>query len=335
MPLMKKKSMQILIVILVTAGGLYLALHKVQFDEVWAALRGARWGWVGAAALCALSSYVLRAYRWRLLLDKQLSVREAFGLISIGYLVSDMLPFRAGDPARGVAASLRSPVSAMMALSTVVVERTLDMLTIGVIMVLTLPFISGLEDTVGKGVLGGGTALGVILVLTLMAIYPKKVESLARWVLTRLPLGDPERWLNPLRGILDGLQALRSPHKGIKLGLLSLGIWGAVLVYYIAMQQALLYHALPARPFLVAAVVTWATALGMTTPTPGGLGGYHVAAQLALTLPFGIDQDLAAAYGWLGWGLSYLLGVGLGAVAMLSWGLSFKSVLGGQKPQET
>jgi len=79
---------------------------------------------------------------------------------------------------------------------------------------------------------------------------------------------------------------------------------------------------------LIASVVTWATALGMTTPTQAGLGGYHVAARLALTLPFQISLDLATTYGWLAWAISYLLGVILGAGTLLIWGISLKDIRG-------
>lgn len=333
---MKRKNIQIIIVIICTLAGLYLALYNVDFSEVGSALQQARWGWVGLGALCMVVSFLLRAYRWNVLLDHKLPVLETFGLINIGYLVSDIFPLRAGDPARAVAASLRSPISTMAALSTVVVERTLDMITIGLIMVITLPFISGVSNAILPGFIGGGAAIAALVVLVLMARYPEKVESIARWFLERLPVlkKNPERWLKPLRGILDGLQALNSPQKGLRLALYSAGIWGSVIVYYVVLLNAFpqLTQDLTAPYFLIAAVVTWATALGMTTPTQAGIGGYHVAARLALTLPFGAPLSLAATYGWLAWAISYVLGVVLGAVALISMGVSLKEI---RQPQKT
>jgi uncharacterized protein (TIRG00374 family) len=319
-----KKYLQILLVFLLSVGGLYLALRGVDFRTVGRALRTARWGWILLTPLCALGSFLLRAFRWRLLLDDKLTVLEAFGLINIGYLVSNIFPLRAGDPARAVAASLRSPVSAMAALSTVVVERTLDLLTVVLFLVVTLPFIAGMGNTVTTGLLSGAAALLLLVTLVLMALFPDQVEALARWFLERLPLGDPERWLKPLRGILEGLQALRSPRKGAALALYSLGIWAGVVAYYIALLYALL--ATPPPPVLAALVLTWTTALGMAAPTPGGIGGYHFAARLALTLPFGVSDELAATYGLLAHAITYVVGVVLGAGAMLLWGLSFQDI---------
>ncbi|NBD34752.1 MAG: hypothetical protein GVY30_01980, partial [Chloroflexi bacterium] len=225
---MRKKSVQIIIALLISAIGLVIALRGVNLTEIGAALREVRWPWVVLGVGCMALSFWFRAYRWRMLLDGQLSVLEAFGLINIGYLISGILPLRAGDPARGVAAGMRTPVSVMAALSTVVIERTLDLLTVAIFLVLTLPFIT-VGDSVVAGLASGGAALTLLVVLVLMARFPEATESFARAILERLPLGDPERWLAPLRDILAGLQVLRSPRKGLGLLGFSAAIWGAVV----------------------------------------------------------------------------------------------------------
>jgi len=326
MHLMKNKGAQILVALGLGILGLYLALRGVNFSDIQTALQNARWSWVILAIPCMLVSFLLRAYRWRILLNSQLSVSDAFGLINIGYLVSDILPLRLGDPARAVAASMRSDIPIVTTLSTVVIERTLDLLTAVLFLVLTLPFIA-VGNSAIAGLVSGGAALILLITLILMAGHPEKTESIARAVLTRLPLGDPERWLAPLRDILKGLQALNAPRTGIALGLLSLGIWGAVIVYYIVLQHALLYEAIPQPAFLAALVVTWATALGMAVPSQGGIGGYHAAAKWALTLPlFGTAGPLATTYALLAHAISYILGVALGASALMLWGISLKEI---------
>ncbi len=324
MPNMRKKSIQIIIALLISAIGLVIALRGVNLTEIGAALREVRWPWVVLGVGCMALSFWFRAYRWRMLLDGQLSVLEAFGLINIGYLISGILPLRAGDPARGVAAGMRTPVSVMAALSTVVIERTLDLLTVAIFLVLTLPFIT-VGDSVVAGLASGGAALTLLVVLVLMARFPEATESFARAILERLPLGDPERWLAPLRDILAGLRVLRSPRKGLGLLGFSAAIWGAVVVYYIVLQQALLFEAMPPAPLLTALTVTWATALGMAVPSQGGIGGYHAAARWALSL-FGVGSALAATYGLLAHAISYLLGMILGAIALMVWGISIRDL---------
>ncbi len=321
---MKKKWFQILLALGISAAGLVLALRQVRFQDLMAALRQARWGWLLVTTGCMLGSLWFRALRWRMLLEDQVSVGESFGLLNIGYLVSDVLPLRLGDPARAVAVGMRSSVTVVAALSSVVIERTLDLLTVVLFLVLTLPFIT-VGDSVYAGLASGAAALGLLLTLVLMARFPSQVESLTRRMLVRLPLGDPERWLAPLRDTLEGLQVLRSPRRGALLGLLSLAIWAAIAAFQLTLQQAMLYQAPPAHPLLVAVTATWATALGMAAPSQGGIGGYHAAATWALML-FGVSRPYAAAFGIVGHGIGYLLGVILGAAAALNWGISLREI---------
>ncbi|MBN1486448.1 MAG: flippase-like domain-containing protein [Anaerolineae bacterium] len=324
---MKNKGLQIILALVISIAGLYFAMRNVKLSEVGTAIQQAKWIWVALTVGCMVGSFVFRAYRWRILLNEEVSVKDAFGLICIGYLVSDIMPLRLGDPARAVAASMRSKVTVMAALSTVVIERTLDLLTVVIFLVITLPFIA-VGNSVIAGLVSGAVALVLLIVLTLMARFPEKTEELARKIIEFLPLGDPERWLNPLRGILEGLQALRSPQKGLSLFLLSLGIWSCVVLNYITLQYALLHEAMPAQPLLAALVVTWATALGMAVPSQGGIGGYHAAATWALTLPrFNVSNPLAVTYAILAHGVSYLMGVSMGTVALMVWGISLKSLV--------
>jgi hypothetical protein len=305
----------------------------MDYAEIAAAFRRARWGWMGIAALVVLVSLVLRAQRWRVLLGRVVSLPDAFGLMNIGYLVSNILPMRLGDPAKAVAASLRSPITAMAALSTVVVERILDMLTVVFLMLVTLPFIvaGDLQDYLTAGWVSGGLALGMLIALVLVARFPDAVEQLAERILTALHIPGTERWLELLHNLLLGLQPLRSPREGAQLVFWSLAHWGSVVLYF----QLALRAFVETPPTLGGTVVTWAAALGMILPAPGGIGAYHKAVQSALSLAFGIPGETALAYATAIHAISYLTAVALGAGALLIWGLSLKSVISRAQGLET
>ena len=123
---MKKRAFQVILTLLLSAAALYVALRGISFADVGEALAQVDWGGMIIALVLILGTLVIRAQRWRVLLGRTVSLPDAFGLIGIGYLISGVLPLRAGDPARAVGASLRGPISALAALSTVVVERVLD-----------------------------------------------------------------------------------------------------------------------------------------------------------------------------------------------------------------
>ena len=65
--------------------------------------------------------------------------------------------------------------------------------------------------------------------------------------------------------------------------------------------------------------MTAAAVLGLMFPTPGGLGSYHVAVQLALTDVYGIGRDTASGVALLAHAISFipitLIGITLFAVS--------------------
>ena len=71
-------------------------------------------------------------------------------------------------------------------------------------------------------------------------------------------------------------------------------------------------------PFSSSFVVTAAAVLGLAVPTPGGLGSYHVAVQLALTDLYAVPRDTASGVALLAHAISFvpitLLGITLFAL---------------------
>ncbi len=336
---MKNKGVQITITLIFSALALYVALKGVKFDEVAGALRQVHLGWICVTLVLILITLLIRAERWRILLGRKVSLRDAFGLINIGYLVSGVLPLRAGDPARAVAASLRGPVSPLAALSVVIVERVLDLVLVILMMLGTLPFVEGMRAYVATGkvnnwlsnelalTLSGAAAFGLLGAFLLIAFFPHVVEKIARWILEKLHIGNPDRWIRPLHSMLDGLAVLRSPREGLAIILWSLALWVITPAYFWAVMQACGAF-LPSGNFALQSIVaTWASAFGMIFPATGGLGSFHAAVRMALFWGFGIPEDLGLTYAIIVHALPYLSGIIFGAITLLVWGVSFKSLV--------
>ncbi len=317
---------------------LYIALRGINFADVRSALSRVRGGWIVLTLGLILVTLVIRAARWRILLGRTLSLRDAFGLINIGYLISGVLPLRAGDPARAVGASLRGDVSALGALSTVVVERVLDLLMIILILVGTLPFVPGLRTYLASGqiegffsyrvllILSGILAFGILLMLVLVAVFPDVTEALARRILNMLGVRQPDRWLAPLHHVLEGLDALRSVKDGGRVLAWSIALWLTTAVYFTTGLQASRSF-IPEPSALKGLVAMWASAFGMIFPATGGIGSFHFAVREALFWGFDIPRDLGVAYAVLVHALPYLTGIILGAGALMTWGLSLKRLI--------
>lgn len=339
MSAMKKRSLQVVVTLVLSALALYAALHGVNFGDVGAALQQVHVGWLALTLLLILVTLVVRAQRWRILLGRKLSLRDSFGLINVGYLVSGVLPLRAGDPARAVAACTRGPVSTIAALSTVVVERVLDMFAVVIILICTLPFVTGLRHYLAGGqlndaislqfiiVLSGALAFAMLAAFILVALLPQKIEALARHLLELLHVPNPERWLKPVRHVLEGLEALGSPREGLAILWWTVTLWTITAAYFWTAMQACRAF-LPSGNFaLKALVATWSSAFGMVFPATGGLGSFHFAVREALFWGFDIPRDAAFTYAVVVHALPYLTGIVLGALTLLIWGISFKSLI--------
>jgi len=331
---------------------LALALAGIEWDQVGVALRRADWRYLIPAAASLLAYLLARSVRWRILLGPEVSLAEAFAVTNVGYLVSNVLPFRLGDPARAVAIGLGGKVRTSAALSTVVVERVLDMLMVVLLLALTVPFVGEAGWMREAGMLGGAAALAALAVLVVLAQRPEWGQRVLQWGLARVRgvLPSPsvgggvggggrtgracpepatsvvegrsrgERWARTLGGLLDGLAALRSARRTAGLLVWSVVVWVFVVGYYFAMLWAFLD-----RPSLVeGSFLTCAIGLGMALPAaPGAVGVFHSVARYALQLPFGVLEEEAVLVAFASHAFQYVLVCLLGLVGLAQQNLSF------------
>ncbi len=314
-----KKKWQLWFGLLVSAIALFLALRGVDLRRMADALAQAEYVYLLPATIGILGFLLARSVRWRLLLGPQVSLARCFWITNIGYLVSNLLPFRLGDPARAVVIGRGGETSTAAALSTVVVERVLDMLMVVALLAGVTPFVSDGGNAVGAGLIAGGAALAASAILLLMAFRPDWGRWTVRRVLELIPRLDGDRWARALDGLFDGLAPLRSGRRALALLAWSLIAWASVVAYYWAFLRAFLPHppAL-AAPFLVCVV-----GLGMAIPSsPGALGVFHAVARYGLTIPFDVSASQAITIAFAMHTFQYLLGSLLGLVGLWHESLS-------------
>ncbi len=308
--------------VLISLICLALALAGVEWDQAGVALHQADWRYLFPAGGAFLAYLAARAIRWRILLGSKVGLADVFAVVNVGYLVSNVLPFRLGDPARAIVIGLKHDVKTSAALSTVVVERVLDMLTVVLLLAVTLPFVPSAGWIRKTGMFAGIVALATLGVLAALAQRPDWGRRALHWSLTRIPLlrVDQVRWTETLGGLLEGLSALRSARDVVGLAAWSVVIWALVVGYNFAMLRAFLD-----RPSLAAAsFLTCATGLGMALPSsPGAVGVYHSVARYALQLPFGVSEEAAVVTAFALHAFQYVVVCLLGLIGLLQQNLSF------------
>jgi uncharacterized protein (TIRG00374 family) len=260
-----------------------LAFRNVQLGDLLAALARIDPAYLAVAVGLYFVDLWLRALRWRWLIGgaKRVGVGALYVGLVIGYAANNLLPARAGEIARSVAAGRLSGARPAGLLGTVVVERVLDGLTIVLLLVLLVPLLPAAE-WVRPAVVAGGGVFGVLTVgLVVVARTRGLATRLLALALARLPYAVRERALTVAGAGLDGVAGSLSPRAGVLTLLLSVTIWLVGASIYLAVGAAL-GVSLPVWWWLIAiCLVNLATSLPLA---PAGAGAFELVLIEVLTL---------------------------------------------------
>ncbi len=319
-----KKQLRFWIGVVISLFGLWLALRGIEFGKVAQTLSEANYWWLLPAVLFHLISLAGRSERWRVLLgaDKVDSI-TSFLVMNLGYLISNVLPLRVGDPARAVIIDQRCHVGLPRALSTVVVERVFDVLAVVLMLVVLVPFMQLPPDALRWvrvfGALGLLAVLGIILLLTQRAL----AERILMAVLSRIPRISPDKWLERWRNLMSGFEVLGSVRGVFAVTAWTFVVWGgAVGIYWTVMRAFIPNGSLVAGTFLLGV-----ESLGMAVPaTPGNWGVFEGLARFSLIIPFSYPVEQAISYALAVHLFEYVLCNIVGVAALLRFSLSLGEI---------
>jgi uncharacterized protein (TIRG00374 family) len=281
---------------------LYYSLRGIDWGQVWSTLATTRLGYVALMVIISPISLLLRAVRWRVLLQAGGPVRvsTAFWATCAGYFGNNFLPARAGELIRTMAIDAEAGLGRTFVLTTALSERIVDavaLVLISSLVLLTLPVRPGWYASAAKPF----AFIGICGVLGI-AILPK-LERFWNNLLDRSPV--PERFRSKLKHILEQiLYGLRAFHDGRRLfGFLSLT---AVIWFIDAVGTVIGARSLDLTLNLsMAFLLLTGLGLGSAMPsTPGYVGIYQFVAVTVLT-PFGFARAAVIAYTLLLQALQY------------------------------
>jgi glycosyltransferase 2 family protein len=265
--------------------------HNGHPRQLLAAMVISNWCFVALAIAVDILTYVLQAFRWKLLLGPvgRLSTLRATQGIYAGLFTNELVPLRFGELVRAFLVSrwLSSRFTAV--LPSMVIERFLDALWLAVGIALAAFFVPIPKDLVEVGHLLGGIVLLSAFLLLWTAFGKRKEAECTEH--------------DPTLGVRRRLQ-----HFGLQLasGLRDIGIsrrlyLAALLSASMLASQALAlwFMMLACRidlPLGAAAIVMLVVRLGTAIPNaPANVGSFQFFTVLALRL-FGEDKTVAAGF---------------------------------------
>jgi len=135
-----KRLGQVLAGLAVSAAALWLTLRGKDLGAVWEAARLADYRYLAPYVLVLAAIHLARTVRWGLLLEPVATVPFARlnAVSAVGFMALVVLPFRLGEFARPYLIADRPRLRVSAALSSVVVERVVDGLFTGLLLIVTL-----------------------------------------------------------------------------------------------------------------------------------------------------------------------------------------------------
>ena len=326
-----RSRIQTVLIVAITLALLVFFFRDVNFAEVWAETRRADPWLLVAAVLITGLTYVLRAWRWQALLAPIGPTRfsTAFRTTVIGFAMSFFLPARAGEVIRPYLLARQEGLRPTAAFATIILERVLDLATVLLLFgffVFTVPagvLTSDQAQLTHVKFWGGIAAVGAIgflIVLFALAGHPERLGRAAGRVERILP-GHAARILAHLvETFAQGLAVMRQPRQlGIAL-LQSFPVWLSIAAGIWLTSQAFSITFPYTGSFLVMTLL----AVGVAVPTPGQVGGFHVAYQIAVQTFFGASDERAAGAAIVLHAVSFIPVTLLGTVFMAREGLTLK-----------
>lgn len=271
---------------------LWLAIRGVDFGEVWSALESANVGLVLLAIPFLLSLFVFQGLRWRhLVVAPHVPRRRAFVvLMFIGVAISNVVPGRPGDIARGIWLGRLGRVPVARSLTSVGVDRGLDVATVLVLLLLSIPFVDAPAWLLTLATVGAAAVLAMLLVLVVAWSYMRTRDPMD------LAAGMDRQHRSWLRhqasGIVRGLAVLSRPRAFGAAVLLSFIGWLLNVTGTWLIGESLELNIGFAGALLVTSVI----ALGSAIPSsPGMIGTFQWLAVASLGV-FGVAQATALAF---------------------------------------
>lgn len=276
-------------------------MRGVNLAEVGARLRAARPLPLVIAAFVATLTFPLRVVRWRYLLRRDdggpLPALPLWHAIAIGFMANNLLPFRAGELVRVLAASRLAGAKFGAVLSSVAVERIFDGLAVVALLGVGL-LASNLPANVTIGgvslahaiQVSGFVALAALAAAILVVAFPLAAERLVRRV---LPAGRiTDRIVVIIEGIRQGLSALQSPRRLAGVAFWSLVVW---ILNAMAFWIAFSAFGIPVD-FAGALILQGVVVVGISVQfAPGFVGQFEAAIVASLAL-YNVPNDVASSY---------------------------------------
>ena len=318
---MRRKSLFLLILIAITALVLY-RWNGFSFD--WRLFFTSLWNvqpvWLTISIAATFATFFIRAIRWQVLLHplKAVPLGPLTSMNLIGFSAICVLG-RAGELVRPLWLTRRERIPLTVSLATLVVERFFDSFMVVLFFAFTLLLVKVPTAATGTLVLMKNAAWLILGASTVAIVVLFLFRSNIDRIVSFVPF---ERVSKFMRSFSDGLSFLE---KSRSFGLVivhSILLWVAIAFQFWFMLRGMKLSFSIAAATLVMVV----TAIGSIAQIPGIGGGFQAGYIFCMTTFFALPKEQAVATSLVAWISSSVPIVAVGALYMVTHGLSLKDL---------
>jgi hypothetical protein len=288
---MKKK---LLIGMIISLVFLYFAFRKVDYTELWQALKGANYWFIIPNVILVLFSMWMRALRWKYMVNpiKKVGLGRLFSSVMIGFMANNVLPARLGEIIRAYSLGSKEKISKSASFATIVVERLFDGISILFILWVTLllfPFPGWVKKASNVFL---AINVGLFCLLFFLEIKTDSTLKFLKYLFKFLPRKLGIKAEEILLKFISGLKVFRDVPSLIWILTWSILIWivAGISNYFVFLAFGL--HPPIQASFILLVIVC----LGVMLPAaPGFVGTFQFFCILALA-PFGYDKNVALPF---------------------------------------
>ena len=318
------KVLKIVLLIIISAIGLYFAFHNIDFNDLFKRLLKIDLIKFFAAIFILMVACIVRSKRLQYILyplDKNISLHHLFSATMIGYFGNGILFFRFGEILKAYSISQGNKITTSESFGIIMLERVIDALTVLILLLMFLPWLPIQNTTINYWV----SAFAVVTVFFTLIILILRKINWKNFITSLSFINESFRssLVSMMEKIFDGIDAIKNTKHTWGILISTFLIW---ICYYLMtvwlLESCQIYLTLSGAfiILLMGSIIIAVPAL------PGGLGTYEAGITFTLMLLFYVTKDEALTYAIVSHASNYFPYIIVGSIYFIISGLKISDI---------
>ena len=317
------KSVKLILITLISLIGLFLAFRGEDLNLIALELKKVNKSGLYLASMILLMSCYIRAIRWKILIEPfgSISISKSLSATMIGYFGNGVLVFRLGELLKAYSISRNSQIKTTNLIGTVILERSLDLLMVFLIFLLSLPWfpVTTLNIHINNHSI---IILILLLIAILIALFYHRV-TLGNKILHFTNKHKEKKLIQLCLNILDGLISIKKSPDLKKIIFYSIALW----IIYLGTTFTIIYSCNINLKFFDICLLFVMGSIALGIPAlPGSIGTYDVAVKYFLVVAFNLSNHEALNYVIVSHAISYFPLTVVGSIFFIFSNVNLKQI---------